>query len=99
MRKTKNECSFKRRDKVFSAPLLSLRISGMPEVRDMKLITPVRRSARIERAVSRYPEMLQDHDLVVSSLNELLEVEDTECFVFRKNEALPITLGFQVLES
>lgn len=43
--------------------------------------------------------MLQDHDLVVSSLNELLEVEDTECFVFRKNEALPITLGFQVLES
>ncbi|XP_024414316.2 cytoskeleton-associated protein 2-like isoform X2 [Desmodus rotundus] len=75
------------------------RISGMPEVRDMKLITPVRRSARIERAVSRYPEMLQDHDLVVSSLNELLEVEDTECFVFRKNEALPITLGFQVLES
>ncbi|XP_053520487.1 cytoskeleton-associated protein 2-like isoform X2 [Artibeus jamaicensis] len=75
------------------------RISGMPEVQDVKLITPVRRSARIERAVSRYPEMLQDHDLVVSSLNELLEVEETECFVFRKNEALPITLGFQILES
>ncbi|XP_054431508.1 cytoskeleton-associated protein 2-like [Pteronotus mesoamericanus] len=75
------------------------RISGMAEVQDMKLITPVRRSARIERAVSRYPEMLQDHDLVVSSLNELLEVEETECFVFRKNEALPITLGYQILES
>ncbi|XP_045683907.1 cytoskeleton-associated protein 2-like [Phyllostomus hastatus] len=75
------------------------RISGMPEVQDMKLITPVRRSVRIERAVTRYPEMLQDHDLVVSSLNELLEVEETECFVFRKNEALPITLGFQILES
>ncbi|XP_036118842.1 cytoskeleton-associated protein 2-like [Molossus molossus] len=75
------------------------RVSGMPEVQSMKLITPVRRSARIERAVSRYPEMLQDHDLVVASLNELLEVEDTECFVFRKNEALPVTLGFQILES
>ncbi|XP_036894600.1 cytoskeleton-associated protein 2-like [Sturnira hondurensis] len=75
------------------------RISGMPEVQDMKLITPVRRSARIERVVSRYPEMLQDHDLVVSSLDELLEVGETECFVFRKNEALPITLGFQILES
>ncbi|KAM6179266.1 cytoskeleton-associated protein 2-like [Erethizon dorsatum] len=75
------------------------RISGMPEVQDMKLITPVRRSARIERAVSCYPEMLQEHDLVVASLDELLEVEDTECFVFRKNEALPVTLGFKTLES
>ncbi|XP_058390609.1 cytoskeleton-associated protein 2-like isoform X2 [Diceros bicornis minor] len=75
------------------------RIHGMPEVQDMKLITPVRRSARIEQAVSRYPEMLQEHDLVVASLNELLEVEETECFIFRKNEALPITLGFQILES
>uniref|UniRef100_A0A8C2NKC4 Cytoskeleton-associated protein 2 C-terminal domain-containing protein n=1 Tax=Capra hircus TaxID=9925 RepID=A0A8C2NKC4_CAPHI len=71
------------------------RINGMPEVQDMKLITPVRRSARIERAVSRYPEMLQEHDLVVASLNELLEVEETEYFIFRKNEALPVTLGFQ----
>uniref|UniRef100_A0A8C3WR44 Cytoskeleton associated protein 2 like n=1 Tax=Catagonus wagneri TaxID=51154 RepID=A0A8C3WR44_9CETA len=75
------------------------RISGMPEVQDVKLITPVRRSARIERAVSRYPEMLQEHDLVVASLNELLEVEETDCFIFRKNEALPVTLGFQTLES
>ncbi|XP_057598450.1 cytoskeleton-associated protein 2-like isoform X2 [Hippopotamus amphibius kiboko] len=75
------------------------RVNGMPEVHDMKLITPVRRSARIERAVSRYPEMLQEHDLVVASLNELLEVEETECFIFRKNEALPVTLGFQVLEA
>ncbi|XP_046518973.1 cytoskeleton-associated protein 2-like isoform X1 [Equus quagga] len=75
------------------------RIHGMPEVQDMKLITPVRRSARIERAVSHYPEMLQEHDLVVASLNELLEVEETECFIFRKNEALPVTLGFQMLES
>ncbi|KAL2774200.1 cytoskeleton-associated protein 2-like isoform 2, partial [Daubentonia madagascariensis] len=75
------------------------RINGMPEVQDMKLITPVRRSARIERAVSRYPEMLQEHDLVVASLDELLEVEETECFIFRRNEALPVTLGFQIFES
>uniref|UniRef100_A0A673SZX5 Cytoskeleton associated protein 2 like n=1 Tax=Suricata suricatta TaxID=37032 RepID=A0A673SZX5_SURSU len=75
------------------------RMSGMAEVQDMKLVTPVRRSARIERAVSRYPEMLQEHDLVVASLKELLEVEETDCFIFRKNEALPITLGFKSLES
>ncbi|KAM4867097.1 cytoskeleton-associated protein 2-like [Thomomys bottae] len=75
------------------------RINGMPEVQDMKLITPVRRSARIERTMSRYPEMLQAHDLVVASLDELLEVEETECFVFRKNEALPVTLGFEILEA
>ncbi|KFO26706.1 Cytoskeleton-associated protein 2-like, partial [Fukomys damarensis] len=75
------------------------RKSGKPEVQDMKLITPVRRSARIERAVSHYPEMLQEHDLVVASLDELLEVEETECFVFRKNEALPVTLGFETFES
>ncbi|KAL0620104.1 Cytoskeleton-associated protein 2-like [Plecturocebus cupreus] len=75
------------------------RINGMPEVQDMKLITPVRRSSRIEQAVSCYPEMLQEHDLVVASLDELLEVEETTCFIFRRNEALPVTLGFQVPES
>ncbi|XP_059117386.1 cytoskeleton-associated protein 2-like [Peromyscus eremicus] len=75
------------------------RICGVPEVQDMKLITPVRRSARIERAVARYPEMLQEHDVVVASLNELLEGDKTEYFVFRENEALPVSLGFEVLES
>uniref|UniRef100_A0A2K5EUU0 Cytoskeleton-associated protein 2 C-terminal domain-containing protein n=1 Tax=Aotus nancymaae TaxID=37293 RepID=A0A2K5EUU0_AOTNA len=52
------------------------RINGMPEVQDMKLITPVRRSSRIERAVS--------------------QVGETTCFIFRRNEALPVTLGFQI---
>ncbi|XP_048208324.1 cytoskeleton-associated protein 2-like isoform X2 [Perognathus longimembris pacificus] len=75
------------------------RLNGMPEVQDMKLVTPVRRSARIERAVSRYPEMLQEHHLLVASLDELLEVEATDCFIFRRNEALPVTLGFENLES
>lgn len=79
--------------------MVSFRICGVPEVQDMKLITPVRRSARIERAVARYPEMLQEHDVVVASLNELLEGDKTEYFVFRENEALPVSLGFEVLES
>lgn len=79
--------------------MVSFRICGVPEVQDMKLITPVRRSARIERAVARYPEMLQEHDVVVASLNELLEGDRTEYFVFRENEALPVSLGFEVLES
>lgn len=71
----------------------------MPDMQDLKLVTPVRRSARIERAASRHPELLREHDLVVASLEELLEVEDMDCFVFRRNEALPVTLGFQSLES
>ncbi|XP_076989809.1 cytoskeleton-associated protein 2-like isoform X2 [Tamandua tetradactyla] len=75
------------------------RVAGLPEVPDMKLITPVRRSARIERAAARYPEVLQEHDVVVASLDELLEVEETECFIFRKNDALPVALGFPILES
>ena len=43
--------------------------------------------------------MQQEQDLVVASLNELLEVEEKECFIFHKNEALPITLGFKILGS
>lgn len=54
----------------------------------MKFLTPVRRSLRIERAVSLYPEMLKDHDPVVSSLREILDAEEETCFFFRKNPAL-----------
>jgi cytoskeleton-associated protein 2 len=36
--------------------------------------------------------------LVVASLGKPLEVEETECFTFRKNEALPVALGFEILE-
>ncbi|NXU96736.1 CKP2L protein, partial [Cettia cetti] len=55
---------------------------------ELKFLTPVRRSLRIERARSYYPEMLKDHDPVVSSLSEILDAEET-CFFFRKNMALP----------
>ncbi|NXH35789.1 CKP2L protein, partial [Myiagra hebetior] len=61
----------------------------LPEGPELKFLTPVRRSLRIERAGSRYPEMLKDHDPVVSSLREILDAEEETCFFFRKNLALP----------
>ncbi|NXT55415.1 CKP2L protein, partial [Pluvianellus socialis] len=59
------------------------------EGQELKFLTPVRRSLRIERAGSHYPEMLKDHDPVVSSLSEILDVEEETQFFFRKNKALP----------
>ncbi|NXA88417.1 CKP2L protein, partial [Melanocharis versteri] len=56
---------------------------------ELKFLTPVRRSLRIERAGSHYPEMLKDHDPVVSSLSEILDAEEGTCFIFRRNTALP----------
>ncbi|KAF7236712.1 Cytoskeleton-associated protein 2-like [Varanus komodoensis] len=59
-----------------------------PSVRpDTKLVTPVRRSLRIEGALACYPPMLQDHDPVVSSLSDVLDSGGQ--FVFRSNTALP----------
>lgn len=57
--------------------------------RELKFLTPVRRSLRIEGAGSHYPEMLKDHDPVVSSLSEILDAEEETQFFFRKNKALP----------
>ncbi|NXT83256.1 CKP2L protein, partial [Zapornia atra] len=65
------------------------RVRELLEGQDMKFLTPVRRSLRIEGAGSRYPEMLKDHDPVVSSLHELLCTEEEAQFFFRKNKALP----------
>ncbi|NXN14007.1 CKP2L protein, partial [Indicator maculatus] len=56
---------------------------------ELKFLTPVRRSLRIERAGRRYPEMLKDHDPVVSSLREILDPEEETQFFFRRNKALP----------
>ncbi|EMP30019.1 Cytoskeleton-associated protein 2-like protein [Chelonia mydas] len=64
------------------------RIKGLSDMQDWKFLTPVRRSLRIEHAISRYPEMLKEHDTVVSSLDEIMAMEDVSQFVFRKNEAL-----------
>ncbi|KAM6342344.1 cytoskeleton-associated protein 2-like isoform 2-T2 [Podargus strigoides] len=59
------------------------------EGQELKFLTPVRRSLRIERAGSHYPEMLKDHDPVVSSLSEILDAEEETQFFFRRNKALP----------
>ncbi|XP_038016078.1 cytoskeleton-associated protein 2-like isoform X2 [Motacilla alba alba] len=56
---------------------------------ELKFLTPVRRSLRIEKVGSYYPEMLKDHDPVVSSLSEILDAEEETRFFFRKNKALP----------
>ncbi|NWT06553.1 CKP2L protein, partial [Mionectes macconnelli] len=78
-------------------PLTSLPLSvklqvtsaEFPEGPELKFLTPVRRSLRVERAGSHYPEMLKDHDPVVSSLSEILDAEEETQFFFRKNKALP----------
>ncbi|XP_075063387.1 cytoskeleton-associated protein 2-like [Mixophyes fleayi] len=54
-----------------------------------KRLTPVRRSLRIHHSVSQYPEVVQEHDHVVSSLDELLDMADTDTYLYVRNEALP----------
>ncbi|XP_039572721.1 cytoskeleton-associated protein 2-like isoform X2 [Passer montanus] len=66
---------------------------------ELKFVTPVRRSLRTERAQSRYPEMLKDHDPVVSSLSEILDAEEDTRFFFRKNKALPEVAELEGLSS
>jgi len=69
----------------------------MPEGQELKFLTPVRRSLRIERVGSRYPEMLRDHDPVVSSLSEILDDDEETQFFFRMNKALPEVAEMEVL--
>ncbi|XP_056231391.1 cytoskeleton-associated protein 2-like isoform X1 [Seriola aureovittata] len=45
---------------------------------EVRFFTPVRRSVRIERASLRYPASLQDHDLCVTSYNDLISKEVEE---------------------
>ncbi|XP_067857378.1 cytoskeleton-associated protein 2-like [Heptranchias perlo] len=54
----------------------------------LKFLTPVRRSVRIEHVSASYPEMLREHDCCVTSLNELLAVEEAGTFVYSENQAL-----------
>ncbi|XP_067326824.1 cytoskeleton-associated protein 2-like [Anolis sagrei] len=74
---------------VLSLPRSSKRLPR-PEVR---LLTPVRRSLRIEGATASYPQMLRDHDPVVSSLDEIVAAEHGSQFLFRSNAALPGVVG------
>ncbi|XP_041656649.1 cytoskeleton-associated protein 2 isoform X2 [Cheilinus undulatus] len=58
-------------------------------IKDLKFLTPVRRSCRIERKSSRMPTMLVDHDPCVSSLAELVKLDDDpNAYIYRKNPAL-----------
>ncbi|XP_051496768.1 cytoskeleton-associated protein 2-like [Apus apus] len=66
---------------------------------ELKFLTPVRRSLRIDQAGSHYPEMLKDHDPVVSSLSEILDAEEETQFFFRKNKALPEVAELEGLRS
>ncbi|KAJ7412032.1 hypothetical protein WISP_99500 [Willisornis vidua] len=66
---------------------------------ELKYLTPVRRSLRVERAGSCYPEMLRDHDPVVSSLSEILDAEKETQFFFRRNKALPEVTELKGLSS
>ncbi|XP_055551987.1 cytoskeleton-associated protein 2-like isoform X1 [Falco cherrug] len=69
------------------------------EARELKFLTPVRRSLRIDRAGSHYPAMLKDHDPVVSSLSEIMDAEGETQFFFRKNKALPEVVELEGLSS
>ncbi|XP_027717049.1 cytoskeleton-associated protein 2-like [Vombatus ursinus] len=72
------------------------RTPGMPEKQDVKLITPVRRSLRIEHARPAYPDALQEHSTVVASLDELSGVTEADCFIYCNNEALPEETELQI---
>ncbi|XP_032133182.1 cytoskeleton-associated protein 2 isoform X1 [Sapajus apella] len=57
--------------------------------KELKFITPVRRSQRLQEKTSKLPDMLKDHYPCVSSLEQLTELgRQTEAFVCRPNAAL-----------
>ncbi|XP_032218171.2 cytoskeleton-associated protein 2-like [Nematostella vectensis] len=59
---------------------------------ERSVITPVRRSARLERRSISYPAMLQDHDLVVANLGDLSEDTRKEA-VYKPNFAVEAELN------
>ncbi|XP_039092052.1 cytoskeleton-associated protein 2 isoform X2 [Hyaena hyaena] len=60
-----------------------------PTFKELKFLTPVRRSRRIQENTAKLPDMLKDHYPCVSSLEELTVLEgETDAFVCRPNIAL-----------
>lgn len=58
-------------------------------IKDLKFLTPVRRSSRIQRKSFHLPSMITDHDPCVSSLAELVQLDDDpNAYIYRKNPAL-----------
>ncbi|TSV94917.1 Cytoskeleton-associated protein 2-like [Bagarius yarrelli] len=77
---------------------------------EIRFLTPVRRSLRIEKTASRYPALLQEHDPCVSSVHQLLtegkdqsefthtaESPSSPLYVYRENEALKEQVQIQLL--
>ncbi|XP_040201924.1 cytoskeleton-associated protein 2-like [Rana temporaria] len=64
---------------------------------EWKCLTPVRRSQRIHQSAVQYPEVVQEHDTVVASLDELLDMADTEAYLYLRNEALPTEADHTIL--
>ncbi|XP_017912183.1 PREDICTED: cytoskeleton-associated protein 2 [Capra hircus] len=57
--------------------------------KELKFLTPVRRSRRLQEKTSKLPDMLKDHYPCVSSLEQLTELgRETDAFVCRPNTAL-----------
>ncbi|XP_048656963.1 cytoskeleton-associated protein 2 [Marmota marmota marmota] len=57
--------------------------------KELKFLTPVRRSRRLQEKTSKLPDMLKDHYPCVSSLEQLSELGGkTDAFVCRPNAAL-----------
>ncbi|XP_045057163.2 cytoskeleton-associated protein 2 isoform X3 [Desmodus rotundus] len=58
-------------------------------LKELKFLTPVRRSRRLQDKTSKLPDMLKDHYPCVSSLEQLTELGDeTDAFICRPNAAL-----------
>lgn len=57
--------------------------------KELKFLTPVRRSRRLQDKISELPNMLKDHYPCVSSLEQLTELGgETDAFICRPNAAL-----------
>ncbi|XP_065106963.1 cytoskeleton-associated protein 2-like [Paramisgurnus dabryanus] len=72
-------------------------VQGHVDGHEIRFFTPVRRSARIEKAAPRYPTALLEHDPCVTSFSDLVVEEknkgdtppqNSPVYVYRENEAL-----------
>ncbi|XP_018103104.2 cytoskeleton-associated protein 2 isoform X2 [Xenopus laevis] len=62
---------------------------GDSTIKDLKFLTPVRRSSRLERKSLCLPGMLRDHDPCVSGISQLEDLENCpSAYIFRRNNAL-----------
>ncbi|XP_032068588.1 cytoskeleton-associated protein 2 [Thamnophis elegans] len=62
---------------------------GDSTIKNLKFLTPVRRSCRIQEKGNRLPSMLKEHSPCVSSLEQLGELGDEGTgFIYRPNNAL-----------